>query len=61
LAAVAGGAGLGWRRPILGGRVDRLDEPVTLRIFPDGTSYGVGPSGTHHDRFRAWKQDLPDT
>jgi hypothetical protein len=42
-------------------RVDRLDEPVTLRLFPDGTSDGVGPSGTHHDRFRAWKQDLRDT
>ena len=41
-------------------RADRLDEPVTLRLFPDGTSDGVGPSGTRHDRFRAWKEDLRD-
>jgi hypothetical protein len=41
--------------------VDRLDEPVTLRLFPDGTADGVGPSGTRHDRFRAWKEDLRDT
>jgi hypothetical protein len=40
--------------------VDRLDEPVTLRLFPDGTADGVGPSGTRHDRFRAWKEDLRD-
>ena len=40
--------------------VDRLDEPVTLRLFPDGTAEGVGPSGTRHDRFRAWKEDLRD-
>jgi hypothetical protein len=41
--------------------VDRLDEPVTLRLFPDGTADGVGPSGTRHDRFRGWKEDLRDT
>jgi hypothetical protein len=40
---------------------DRLDRPVTLRLFPDGTADGVGPSGTRHDRFRAWKEDLRDT
>jgi hypothetical protein len=40
--------------------VDRLDEPVTLRLFPDGSADGVGPSGTRHDRFRAWKEDLRD-
>jgi hypothetical protein len=39
-------------------RVDHLDDPVTLRLFPDGTADGVGPSGIRHDRFRAWKQDL---
>jgi hypothetical protein len=22
---------------------------------------GVGPSGTHHSRFRTWKEDLRDT
>jgi hypothetical protein len=42
-------------------RVHRLDEPVTLRLFPDGSADGVGPSGTRHDRFRAWKEDLRDT
>lgn len=40
--------------------VDRLDEPVTLRLHPDGSADGVGPSGTRHDRFRAWKEDLRD-
>jgi hypothetical protein len=41
--------------------VERLDEPVTLRLFPDGTADGVGPSGSRHQRFRAWKEDLRDT
>jgi hypothetical protein len=41
--------------------VDRLEEPVTLRLFPDGTADGVGPSGTRHARFRSWKEDLRDT
>jgi hypothetical protein len=41
-------------------RADRLDEPVTLRLFPDGTADGVGPGGTRHDRFRAWKEELRD-
>ena len=41
-------------------RVDRLDAPVTLRLFPDGTADGVGPSGQRHTRFRAWKEDLRD-
>ncbi|HRA33471.1 MAG TPA: hypothetical protein PK748_00995 [Acidimicrobiales bacterium] len=41
-------------------RVDALDEPVTFRLHPDGTGSGAGPSGTVHDRFRAWKEDLRD-
>ena len=41
--------------------VDRLAEPVTLRLFPDGTAEGVGPSGVRHERFRAWKEDLRDS
>lgn len=41
--------------------VDDLDRYVTLRLFPDGSADGVGPSGARHDRFRAWKQDLRDT
>jgi hypothetical protein len=41
-------------------RADHLDDPVTLRLFPDGTADGVGPNGVRHDRFRAWKQALLD-
>jgi hypothetical protein len=41
-------------------RVTNLDDAVTLRLFPDGTADGVGPSGERHDRFRAWKEDLRD-
>ena len=37
-----------------------LDRSFTLRLFPDGTADGVGPSGDRHDRFRAWKEDLRD-
>lgn len=37
------------------------ETAFTLRLFPDGTANGVGPSGTRHDRFRAWKEDLRDT
>ena len=40
--------------------VDRLDEPVMLRLFPDGTASGIGPSGAKHTRFRSWKEDLRD-
>ena len=32
----------------------------TLRLFADGRATGSGPSGTVHDRFRAWKEDLRD-
>ncbi len=39
---------------------DRLDEPVVLRLFPDGSADGFGPSGARHTRFRAWKEDLRD-
>jgi len=37
-----------------------LDTPYTLRLHPDGSADGTGPSGTRHDRFRAWKEDLRD-
>ena len=30
----------------------------TLRLRPDGTAEGSGPSGEVHTRFRAWKEDL---
>jgi len=32
----------------------------TLRLRPDGTAEGAGPSGKVHTRFRAWKEDLRD-
>ena len=62
------GVWLLWRAgPATGGdarywaaRVDDLDRSVTLRLYPDGTADGLGPSGTRHDRFRAWKEDLRD-
>lgn len=36
------------------------DHAFTLRLFADGRAEGTGPSGTVHDRFRAWKEDLRD-
>ena len=41
-------------------RADHLDQAFTLRLFPDGTADGIGPSGHRHTRFRAWKEDLRD-
>lgn len=41
-------------------RAGALAEPVTLRLRPDGSADGIGPSGSRHDRFRAWKEDLRD-
>lgn len=41
--------------------VDNPADPAsqfTFRLFPDGSGGGVGPSGTRHQRFRAWKEDL---
>lgn len=40
---------------------DDLERAYTLRLFPDGSADGTGPSGTVHDRFRAWKEDLRDS
>jgi hypothetical protein len=39
---------------------DDLTRAYTLRLFPDGSAEGVGPSGEVHGRFRAWKEDLRD-
>ena len=39
---------------------DDLDAQFTFRLFPDGTGDGHGPSGTRHERFRTWKEDLRD-
>lgn len=40
---------------------DDLERQFTFRLFPDGSGDGVGPSGTRHDRFRSWKEDLRDS
>ena len=37
---------------------DHLATQYVLRLFPDGSADGVGPSGVRHRRFRSWKQDL---
>lgn len=37
---------------------DDLDRHHEFRLHPDGTGSGTGPSGTTHERFRAWKEDL---
>jgi hypothetical protein len=39
---------------------DATDVQHAFRLFPDGAGSGAGPSGTVHDRFRAWKEDLRD-
>ena len=39
---------------------DTTGAEFTLRLFPDGRAEGAGPSGTTHDRFRSWKEDLRD-
>ncbi len=39
---------------------DDVTVQCTLRLFPDGSASGTGPTGTHHDRFRSWKEDLLD-
>ena len=37
---------------------DDLTTQHAFRLFPDGSGDGQGPSGSHHSRFRAWKEDL---
>ena len=39
---------------------DATGVEYVMRLFADGTAEGVGPSGTTHDRFRSWKEDLRD-
>jgi hypothetical protein len=43
------------------GHIDDLTRQFTFRLFPDGTGSGTGPSGTDHQRFRTWKEDLRDS
>lgn len=40
---------------------DDLSRQVTFRLWADGRTEGVGPSGAKHNRFRAWKEDLRDS
>lgn len=40
------------------GHAEDLERTHTLRLHPDGSAVGVGPSGVTHARFRAWKEDL---
>jgi len=35
-----------------------LTRQFSFRLHPDGVGEGTGPSGTRHERFRAWKEDL---
>lgn len=37
-----------------------LNRAFTLRLYPDGSANGVGPSGERHSKFRSWKEDLRD-
>ncbi|MGY6499940.1 MAG: hypothetical protein ACXIVQ_03440 [Acidimicrobiales bacterium] len=37
-----------------------LTRSYDFRLFADGSGSGVGPSGEHHTRFRAWKEDIRD-
>ena len=39
-------------------RPQALEEPVTFRLFPTGDGDGEGPDGSHHTRFRTWKESL---
>ena len=37
---------------------DDVAQQMMFRLYPSGDGDGIGPSGTHHTRFRAWKEDL---
>lgn len=37
---------------------ENLTRQFSFRLDPDGVGEGTGPSGTRHERFRAWKEDL---
>ena len=42
------------------GHSETPERTYTYRLFADGSGSGLGPSGTVHDRFRTWKEDLRD-
>ncbi len=35
-----------------------LSRRATFRLFADGSGDGLAPDGSHHTRFRSWKQAL---
>ena len=39
---------------------DALSVQHAFRLYAEGSGEGAGPSGSVHDRFRAWKEDLRD-
>ncbi len=39
-------------------RADDLSVQCTFRLYPDGSGEGVAHDGSHHTRFRTWKQAL---
>ena len=41
-------------------RADDLADQWTFTLRADGGGQGSGPSGTVHERFRTWKEDLRD-
>ena len=49
------------RRPLPGPRRRRPGPPVLVPAVRRRPGEGVGPSGTRHTRFRAWKEDLLPT
>ena len=40
---------------------DDLSRIHTFRLYPDGSGEGFGPTGTRHERFRTWKEELNET
>ncbi len=39
---------------------DDVGRSFMIDLHPDGSASGIGPSGTTHQRFRSWKEDLRD-
>lgn len=39
-------------------RPEALEDAVTFRLHPAGDGDGFGPDGSHHTRFRSWKERL---
>jgi hypothetical protein len=40
---------------------DDLADRWTFRLYPDGNGDGDAPDGSHHARFRTWKEALRDS